>query len=135
MCKISAPLHERIIQASPEQQRLLALELATRVRTHRALLRERLRSGEIAAAEVVLRGSRETDTMTVGALLVSQPGWGARRSSAILDSVSLSETKPLGALTGRQRVMLAAKLGREARGLPRSPWNFADGGPEVIVTQ
>jgi hypothetical protein len=96
------------------RQPLLALERANHVRVARAELKRRLRSGETAAAEVILRCSRDTDTMTVGALLISQPGWGPRRSATLLRSVSLSDTKTLGTLTGRQRVMLAAVLGRGA---------------------
>ena len=97
----------------PDQQRLLALKRANRIRHARADLKRRLRSGEMAAADVVLRCSRDTDTMTVGTVLLSQPGWGPRRSSTMLRSVALSESKMLGSLTERQRVMLAAVLDRE----------------------
>jgi hypothetical protein len=45
-------------------QRLLALERANHVRSARATLKRRLRAGEVAAAEAILRGSRDTDTMT-----------------------------------------------------------------------
>jgi hypothetical protein len=97
------------------RQRLLALERANHVRLIRATLKRRLRAGEIAAAEAVLRGSRDTDTMTVAELLLSQRGWGPTRSAKMLRSVSLSETKTLGSLTERQRVMLAAVLSSDAR--------------------
>jgi hypothetical protein len=110
------PTMNRSGDAASEPRRLLALEHANRIRGIRAELKRRLRSGEIAAGEVVLRCSRDTDTMTVGALLQSQPGWGPRRSSTTLRSVSLLETKTLGSLTERQRVMLASVLGREAAG-------------------
>src|SRR5437879_6543763 len=99
------------------QQRLLALERANHVRIARAVLKRRLRAGEVAAAEAILLGSRDTDTMTVVELLLSQRGWGPRRSSKMLRSISLSENKTLGSLTERQRVMLAATLsGRELQG-------------------
>jgi hypothetical protein len=98
----------------PNSQRRLALKRANRVRTARAELKRQLRSGETAAAEVVLRCSRDTETMTVGTLLVCQPGWGPSRSATLLRTVSMSETKKLGTLTERQRVMLAAVLGRDA---------------------
>ena len=58
----------------------------------------------------ILRCSRDTDTMTVADLLLSQRGWGPRRCSKLLRSVSVSETATLGSLTERQRVMLAAVL-------------------------
>jgi hypothetical protein len=91
-------------------QRLLALERANRVRLTRATLKRRLRTGEVAAADAILRSSRDTDTMTVAELLLSQRGWGPARSAKMLHSVSLSEKKTLGSLTERQRVMLAAVL-------------------------
>jgi hypothetical protein len=91
-------------------QRLRALERANRVRLTRATLKRRLRSGEVAVAETILRGSRDTDTMTVAELLLSQRGWGPTRSAKLLRSVSLSEKKTLGSLTERQRMMLAAVL-------------------------
>jgi hypothetical protein len=102
------------------RQRLLALERANRVRLTRATLKRRLRGGELAAADAILRSSRDTETMTVAELLLSQRGWGPARSAKMLRSVSLSETKTLGSLTERQRVMLAAVLGsRENEGTIR----------------
>ena len=91
-------------------QRLLALERANRVRLTRATLKRRLRAGEVAAADAILRSSRDTDTMTVAELLLSQHGWGPTRSAKMLRSVSLPEKKTLGSLTKRQRLMLAAVL-------------------------
>ena len=95
-------------------QRLLALERANRVRLTRATLKQRLCSGEVAAADAILRNSRDTDTMTVAELLLSQRGWGPTRSAKMLRSVSVSEKKTLGSLTERQRVMLAAVLSSPA---------------------
>jgi len=92
------------------RQRLLALERANHVRLTRAALKRRLRAGEVAAADAIRRGSRDTDTMTVAELLLNQRGWGPTRSAKVLRSVSLSEKKTLGSLTERQRVMLAAVL-------------------------
>ena len=89
---------------SPEQ-RALALERANHVRLARAVLKRRLRAGEVVAAEAILRGSRDTDTMTVTELLLSQRGWGPRRAAKML-----SESKTLGSLTERQRLTLAAVL-------------------------
>jgi hypothetical protein len=96
-------------------QRLRALERATHVRVARAALKRRLRCGEMAAAEAILRCSRDTDTMTVADLLLSQPGWGPTRCSRMLHRVSLPERKTLGSLTERQRVMLAAMLSNDAK--------------------
>ena len=92
------------------RQRLLALERANRVRLTRATLKRRLRAGEVGAADAILRSSRDTDTMTVTELLLSQRGWGPRRAAKMMRSVSLSESKTLGSLTERQRLTLAAVL-------------------------
>jgi hypothetical protein len=92
------------------RQRLLALDRANHVRLTRSALKRRLRAGEVAAADAIMRSSRDTDTMTVADLLASQRGWGPTRSAKMLHSVSLSEKKTLGSLTERQRVMLAAVL-------------------------
>jgi hypothetical protein len=110
-----AAARDGAVQDGLAAQRLRALERANHIRTVRANLKRRLRAGEEGAAEVILRCSRDTDTMTVGELLGSQWGWGARRSALTLRSVSVSERKTLGSLTERQRVMLAAVLTRGAR--------------------
>jgi hypothetical protein len=91
-------------------QQLLALERANHIRTTRAELKRQLRAGQIKAAQVILRSSRDTHTMTVTELLSSQRGWGPARSRKILLSVSLSERKTLGSLTERQRLTLAGVL-------------------------
>jgi hypothetical protein len=100
-------------------QHLQALERANRVRAARAELKRRLRSGELPAAEAILRCAHETDTMTVAEVLVNQRGWGPTRSRRMLLSASLAERKTLGSLTERQRVMLAALLASTARDRPR----------------
>jgi hypothetical protein len=98
------------------RQRQLALERANHVRLTRATLKRKLRTGEVAVADTVLRSSRDTATMTVAELLLSQRGWGPTRAAKMLRSLSLSEKKTLGSLTERQRVMLAAVLSRPEHG-------------------
>jgi hypothetical protein len=93
----------------PEQRRL-ALKRATHVRVVRAELKRQLNDGGVMATETILHSSHDTDTMTVGELLLSQRGWGPIRASKILRSVSLSERKTLGSLTERQRLVLVAEL-------------------------
>jgi hypothetical protein len=105
--------------ADTSQSRQLALDRANHVRTARATLKARLRAGEVGASETILVGSRDTDTMTVSELLLSQPGWGPTRAAKTLRSVAVSERKTLGSLTERQRGMLAAVL--SARGSGERP--------------
>lgn len=97
-------------RASVQQQRLLALDRANDIRIARAALKRRLHAGQITPAEAILSGSRDLKTMTVDELLRSQRGWGPKRSSGVLRSVLLSDTKTLGSLTERQRVTLAGIL-------------------------
>jgi hypothetical protein len=102
------------VGASAQQRRLLALDQANHVRVARAVLKRRLRDGDLAPDDAILRGSSETDTMTVAELLRSQRGWGPKRSSKVLRSASLSDVKTLGSLTKRQRAALVGILsGRE----------------------
>jgi hypothetical protein len=74
-------------------QLLVALGRANRIRLARATLKRRLRAGEVAAADAILHSSRDTDTMTVVELLLSQRGWGPTRSAKMLRLVSLSEER------------------------------------------
>ena len=95
---------------TPAEPHLRALERANHIRTARAELKRQLRAGQDTAAQVILRRSRDTDTMTVTELLSSQRGWGPARSRNVLLSLSLPERKTLGALTERQRLTLAGVL-------------------------
>jgi hypothetical protein len=104
------PEHARACQDRAAQQPLLALERANRVRSARAELKRKLGCGELNAAEAILRNARETQTMAIADLLLSQRGWGPRRSGRLLRSLTLHEHKTLGSLTKRQRVMLAGVL-------------------------
>jgi hypothetical protein len=97
--------------ASPQQRRLVSLDRANHVRGTRAALKRSLQAGELAPADAILRGSNDTDTMTLAELLRSQRGWGPIRSSKMLRSVSLSDRKTLGSLTERQRGTLVRALG------------------------
>ncbi len=63
----------------PAHQRLRALQRANHLRLTHATLKRRLRAGEVATADAILRGSRDTHTMTVVELLLSQRG-GDRRA-------------------------------------------------------
>lgn len=113
------------VSTSPQQQRLLALNRANRIRTARSALKRRLHAGQITPAEAILRGSRDTDTMTVDELLRSQRGWGPKRSLQVLRSVLLSDTKTLGSLTERQRIALAGVLSSPGH-KKRSPLDVGD---------
>src|SRR3712207_313908 len=99
---------------APAPQHMRALERANRVRLARAELKRQVADGELTVAEVVLSCPWEAETMAIADLLMSQRRWGRTRCRRFLASLPMSETKPIGSMTDRQRRELAALLGGEA---------------------
>lgn len=93
-----------------EPQRLRALERANEIRLARAELKRRIADGDISAAEVILFPPCAALSWAVGDLLMSQRRWGNTRCRKFLLRNQINETKPVGALTERQRRLLAAQL-------------------------
>jgi hypothetical protein len=96
-------------------QHIEALERANRVRLARAALKRAVRAGDVNAHEVVRGCPWEAETMTVSELLRSQSRWGRTRTRKFLLPLAVSENRPLGRLTLRQREMLAGALEVKAR--------------------
>jgi hypothetical protein len=99
-------------------QRLRALQQANHVRHVRAVLKAHVAEGQITAAEVILACPPEANGMPIAQLLATQRGWGHARSAAFLAEVSVSDKKPIGSLTKRQRRNIASML---SRATPRAP--------------
>jgi hypothetical protein len=95
---------------TPEPQRMRALERANEIRLARAELKRRIADGEVSAADVILAPPREAATWALGELLTSQRRWGGTRCRKFLSQFQITETKAIGALTERQRRVLAAQL-------------------------
>jgi len=95
---------------SPAPQRLRALERANAVRLARAELKRRIAEGEATAADIILEPPDEALTWAIGELLMSQRRWGSTRCRKFLARYHVTETKMLGALTERQRRLLADEL-------------------------
>jgi len=95
---------------TPEPQRMRALERANEIRLARAELKRRIADGEVSAADVILAPPREAATWALGELLTSQRRWGGTRCSFFFKDTETTETKAIGALTERQRRVLAAQL-------------------------
>ncbi len=106
---------------TPEPQRLQALGRANEVRLARAELKRRIAEGDVSAAEVILTSPWEASSWTVGDLLMSQRRWGSTRCRKFLSRNQIGEMKQVGALTDRQRRMLAAAL----QDCPSLPTQFA----------
>lgn len=100
-----------------EPQRLRALERANAIRLARAGLKKRIAEGEVTAAQIILDCPGEAERWTVSELLMSQRRWGSARCRKFLERNHISEIKPIGDLTDRQRQLLALQL-RERSPLP-----------------
>ncbi|HLY48335.1 MAG TPA: hypothetical protein VKR21_03995 [Solirubrobacteraceae bacterium] len=93
-----------------QPQRLRALERANEIRLARAELKRRIAVGDISAAEVILDPPCAAMSWEIGELLMSQRRWGSSRCRKFLLRNHINETKPVGALTERQRRLLADQL-------------------------
>lgn len=104
--------------ASPDEvpQHLRALERANRVRLARAQLKRAIERGETDVAEVIRRCPWQATSMSVAELLTSQRRWGDARARKFLRPLLISENKELGALTDRQRGLLARELAERSAG-------------------
>ena len=91
-------------------QRLQALERANAVRLKRADLKRQIAGGQLSAADVILDLPWEATSWPVGELLTSQRRWGSTRAHKLLAGLHISETRPVGELTERQRRVVAAQL-------------------------
>ncbi len=94
----------------PDPQRLRALQRANEIRLARAELKRQISDGEVSVADVLLEVPRHASSWAVGDLLMSQRRWGASKCRKFLWKNRINETKPVGALTERQRRLLAAQL-------------------------
>ena len=65
---------------------------------------------ELPAAEVILAPPCAAASWAIGDLLMSQRRWGTTRCRKFLVRNQINETKAVGALTERQRRLLAAQL-------------------------
>lgn len=91
-------------------QRMRALERANEVRLKRAELKRQIADGHLSAADIILDLPDEATNWSVGELLKSQRRWGSIRSHKLLVGLHISEKRPIGELTLRQRRLLAERL-------------------------
>jgi hypothetical protein len=100
------------LEAPYAPQRMRALERANAVRLARAQLKRQIARGRKSAADVLLELPSEAMSWPVGELLMSQRRWGSNRARKLLSGLQISENRHLGALTERQRRLLAVELDR-----------------------
>jgi hypothetical protein len=97
-----------------EPQRMRALERANEVRLARARLKREIADGHATAAQVIMELPPEVANWSVRELLMSQRRWGSIRSRKLLAELQIGELRPIGALTDRQRQLLAGQLAADA---------------------
>lgn len=97
-------------QTPSEPQRLRALEQANAIRLARAELKRRIAEGDTLVADVILNCPDSARKWTISELLMAQRRWGITRCRKFLERNGISEIKPIGALTERQRRMLVDQL-------------------------
>jgi len=102
-------------------QCLRALRRANEVRLARANLKRQVAEGTISAADVILHCPSQIEGMAVADILMSQRRWGHTRCRSVLTAVPISETKTVGSMTDRQRLVLAALLAEPQRAAPAAP--------------
>lgn len=94
-----------------QQQRLDALRRANDIRSERARLKERLRSGEVAIADVLVDPPLCVHTAKVLDLLLAVPKYGRVKANRLLERCRVSPAKTVNGLTPRQRKELLDMLG------------------------
>jgi hypothetical protein len=94
-----------------QQQRMDALRRANDIRSDRARLKERLRAGELAIAEVLVDPPVCVHTAKVLDLLLAVPKYGRVKANRLLERCRVSPAKTVNGLTPRQRKELLDMLG------------------------
>ena len=101
-------MHDATATMTPAPpQHMQALQRANEVRLARAELKRRISEGAVTVDEIILTCPWEAASMTIAELLQSQRRWGATRCRKFLGGIGMPETKTVGSMTERQRLLLA----------------------------
>ena len=96
---------------TPEEKRK-ALQKAQEMRTRRAIIRKKLKGGELTLAEVLANDADEAVArMRVAYLLESLPKIGKVSSQKIMEEIGINESRRIQGLGERQRMALLERLG------------------------
>lgn len=94
-----------------QQQRLDALKRANDIRSDRARLKERLRTGVLSIADVLGDPPPCVHTAKVLDLLLAVPKYGRVKANRVLERCRVSPARTVNGLTPRQRKELLDMLG------------------------
>jgi hypothetical protein len=93
-----------------QQQRMDALRRANDIRSERARLKERLRTGQLAIGEVLSDPPPCVHTAKVLDLLLAVPKYGRVKANRVLERCRVSPARTVNGLTPRQRKELLEVL-------------------------
>jgi len=94
-----------------QQQRMDALRRANDIRSDRARLKERLRTGDLTITDVLNDPPSCVHTAKVLDLLLAVPKYGRVKANRLLERCRVSPAKTVNGLTPRQRKELLDMLG------------------------
>jgi len=94
-----------------QQQRMDALRRANDIRSERARLKERLRTGDMAIIEVLSDPPLCVHTAKVLDLLLAVPKYGRVKANKVLERCRISPARTVNGLTPRQRKELVDMMG------------------------
>lgn len=90
------------------EQSLEALARANEIRLARARIKAQVRKGLLTIPQALTEDC--VQTMSLFGLLRCQPRWGDNRTLTFLNQIPVSEIKPIGGLTDRQRQRITELL-------------------------
>lgn len=95
-------------------QHMQALDRANVVRLARADLKRAVQAGLPIRQALDPEFSSEAQSMPIFELLRSQRLWGKHRARRLLQDLGISESRPIGVLTPRQRSLIILRLDEAA---------------------
>ena len=99
-----------------KEQRIANLEKAMEMRKRRANIRAKLANGPYDAAKIIRRamdGEQAYAGMRVKQLINAMPGYGFKKTQALMKSLGIAENKRVGGLGTKQVQALIDRLGGE----------------------
>ena len=94
-------------------------------------MKRQIAAGDLAAADMILSCPWQAHSMAISDLLMSQKRWGRARCRRLLCRSACPRTRPVGTLTERQRLALAACSELEAA--PPPPARRSAARPHAVA--
>lgn len=99
-----------------KEQRIANLEKAKQMRKERTELRSQLASGVLTVRDLISlaeRGDKAASGMRVKQMISALPGFGFKKTQALMHTLSIAESKRVGGLGANQAKALIDRLGSE----------------------